>query len=49
MGVTEMLGYFAIYSGPWADRFGAAESEPTRRRWRFGILPHEIAALNEVQ
>jgi hypothetical protein len=49
MGVTKMLGFFAIYSGPWADRFGGTESKPPRRRWRFGIQPHEIAALNEAQ
>jgi hypothetical protein len=44
-----MLGFFAIYSGPWVDRFGGAESKPTRRRWRLGMLPHEIAALNEAR
>jgi hypothetical protein len=28
---------------------GAAESDTTRRRWRFGVLPNEIAAPNEVR
>jgi hypothetical protein len=44
-----MLGYFAIYFGPWADKFHVTETKPARRRWRLGLLPHEIAALNEAQ
>ena len=44
-----MLGFFAIYSGLWTDRFGATETQPALRRWRLGMLPHEIAALNEAR
>lgn len=42
-----MMGFFAIYSGPWADKFGGAK--PVRRRLRLGMLPHEIAALNDAR
>ena len=41
-----MLGFFAIYAAPWSDRFVRNSGEPARRRLRFGLLPHEIAALN---
>lgn len=43
-----MLGYFAIYAAPWSDRFVRNGVETARRRPRFGLLPHEIAALNDA-
>lgn len=39
-----MLGYHALYSGPWAAVFGIRARR--LKRSRFGLLPHEIAALN---
>ena len=41
-----MLGYFGIYSQSGPSWFRAAGSRIGRRRFLFGILPHEIAALN---
>ncbi|MGF1551898.1 MAG: hypothetical protein ACFBWO_05255 [Paracoccaceae bacterium] len=41
-----MLGFFAIYTGRWADRAQRPETDQAPGRSPFGLLPHEIAALN---
>lgn len=41
-----MLGYFAIYSNNGSGWFGNSDTSSKQRRSIFGILPHEIAALN---
>jgi hypothetical protein len=43
-----MLGFFAIYTGSWSDRFVRNRGDTVRRGRRFGLLPHEIAALNDA-
>lgn len=42
-----MLGYFALYAGPWADRFDHITAPRERLLDRLlGGSPHQIAALN---
>ncbi|AUH34434.1 hypothetical protein CUV01_14495 [Paracoccus tegillarcae] len=38
-----MLSYFAVYGTRLVDHLGKGT---TRNRFRLGLLPHEIAALN---
>ncbi len=42
-----MLGYVAIYSTIGSGWFRNSDATSQQRRSIFGILPHEIAALNE--
>jgi hypothetical protein len=44
-----MLGYFGIYSTDKSAWFRSGEAASKQRRSIFGILPHEIAALNAQQ
>jgi len=41
-----MLGYFALYSGPLARHIAAPGATTPEPRSAFGLLPHEIAALD---
>lgn len=42
-----MTGYLGFYTAGWAKLFGQRRAGGRSfRLFRFGLLPHEIAALN---
>lgn len=41
-----MLGYFGIYAQTGSCWFSNTDAQGKKRRFLFGRLPHEIAALN---
>ena len=41
-----MLGYFGIYSQIGSSWFRKSANQSQKRRFFFGIQPHEIATLN---
>lgn len=42
-----MTSYLVLYMTIWASKFGEQQCEKSSfRRFRLGVQPHEIAALN---
>jgi hypothetical protein len=43
-----MTSYLVLYTTKWAERLQkSAAGKRSFRQFRFGLLPHEIAALND--
>jgi hypothetical protein len=45
-GVSIMTSYLVIYTTKWAKLLEQSNHGERKRFFRFGLLPHEIAALN---